>query len=139
MKRVKVVGELKNVLITLSSNPKVHQTIDIIVVDIPDSYGMLLSKDWSVMLGGYFATVWSQLRLPYNGTPNQIRIDKERYMKHVVTDLNDPNEPIMFNHSILGSYSYDSLYGNHTTVISSHAKINKQFEILHWTQIVEPH
>jgi hypothetical protein len=36
--RVKVIGELKNVLIRLSSNPKVHQTIDIIVVDIPDTY-----------------------------------------------------------------------------------------------------
>jgi hypothetical protein len=32
---VKVMGELKNVLIRLASNPKVHQTIDIIVVDIP--------------------------------------------------------------------------------------------------------
>jgi hypothetical protein len=32
---VKVMGELKNVLIRLSSNPKVHQFIDIIVVDIP--------------------------------------------------------------------------------------------------------
>jgi hypothetical protein len=31
---VKVMGELKNVLIRLSSNPKVHQFIDIIVVDI---------------------------------------------------------------------------------------------------------
>jgi hypothetical protein len=32
---VKFIGELKNVLIRLSSNPKVHQVIDIIVVDIP--------------------------------------------------------------------------------------------------------
>ena len=32
---VKVIGELKNVFIRFSSNPKVHQVIDIIVVDIP--------------------------------------------------------------------------------------------------------
>jgi tetrahydromethanopterin S-methyltransferase subunit F len=51
-----VVGELKKVLIRMSANPKVHQTIDIIVVDIPDNYGMLLSRDWSAMLNGYFAT-----------------------------------------------------------------------------------
>jgi hypothetical protein len=42
---VKVIGELKNVLIILSSNPKVHQVIDIIVVDIPEVYGMFLSRD----------------------------------------------------------------------------------------------
>jgi hypothetical protein len=42
---VKVIGELKNVLIRLSSNPKVHQVIDIIVVDIPEVYGFFLSRD----------------------------------------------------------------------------------------------
>jgi hypothetical protein len=65
--RVKVIGELKNFLIRMSSNPKIHQTIDIIVVDIPDTYGMLLSRDWSSMLKGYFSTDWSHLWLPYNG------------------------------------------------------------------------
>jgi hypothetical protein len=44
---VKVIGKLKNVLIRLSSNPKVHQVIDIIVVDIPEVYGLFLSRDWS--------------------------------------------------------------------------------------------
>jgi hypothetical protein len=53
---VKVIGELKNVLIRLSSNPKVHPVIDIIVVDIPEVYGMFLSRDWSEQLHGYFAT-----------------------------------------------------------------------------------
>ena len=32
---VKVIVEIKNVLIRLSFNPKFHQVIDIIVVDIP--------------------------------------------------------------------------------------------------------
>ena len=31
---VKVFGELKDMMIRLSSNSKVHQTIDVIVVDI---------------------------------------------------------------------------------------------------------
>ena len=74
--RVKVIGELKNVLIRLSCNPKVHQTIDIIVVDIPYAHGLLLSMDWSSMLGGQFATNWSHLWIPYNGKPNQIKVDR---------------------------------------------------------------
>jgi len=40
-KRVKVTRELNNFLIRLSSNPKVHQTIDIVVVDIPNTYGII--------------------------------------------------------------------------------------------------
>jgi len=43
---VKVMGELKYVLIRVASNPHVDQIIGIIVVDIPKPYVFLLSKDW---------------------------------------------------------------------------------------------
>jgi hypothetical protein len=88
-----VIGELKNVLVRLSSNPKVHQIIDIIVVGIPKVYGLFLSMDWSKQLHGYFATEWSHLWLPENGKPNRIKINHERYLKLTVIDLNDANEP----------------------------------------------
>jgi hypothetical protein len=58
-------------------------------------------------------------------------------MKHVVIDLNDPNDSIIFNPSILGNYIYDSFFGNHTAEISPHAESFTQFEILHYTQIVK--
>jgi len=64
---VKVISELKNVLIRLSSNPTVHQVIDIIVVGIPEFYGLFLSRDWSEKIHGYFATDWSHLWLLENG------------------------------------------------------------------------
>jgi hypothetical protein len=68
---------------------------------------------------------------------NQIRIDRERYMKHVVIDLNDPNEPVMFNHSILGNYSFETFFGNFTTEPSTLVESNAKSEILHCTQIIE--
>jgi len=64
---VKVIGELKDVLVRLSSNPKVHQIIDIIVVDIQEFYGLFLSRGWSEKLHGYFSTDWSYLWLAENG------------------------------------------------------------------------
>jgi hypothetical protein len=93
---VKVKGELKDVLIRLSSDPRVHQTIDIIVVDIPESYGFLLSRDWLAKLQGYFYTNWSHLWLPYKGKENQIRVNSEAHMKHTMTKLEGKNEPISF-------------------------------------------
>ena len=51
---VKALGELKDVLIHLYSNSKVHQMIDIIVVDIRKAYGVILSRYWSSKLNGYF-------------------------------------------------------------------------------------
>jgi sporulation-control protein spo0M len=72
---VKVIGELKDVLIHLASNSEVHQTIDIIVVDISEAYGVILSRDWSTKLNGYFATNWSHLWLSYKGQPNKIKVE----------------------------------------------------------------
>ena len=72
--QVKVFGEIKDVLIQLSSNSKVHQTIDIIVVDIPGAYGVILSRDWLDKLNGYFSTDYSHIWLPYKGHPNKIKV-----------------------------------------------------------------
>ena len=74
---VKVMGELKDVMIRLSSNSKVHQVIDVIVVDILEAYGVILSRDWSTKLNKYFATEWSHLWLPFKGQPNKIKVDRE--------------------------------------------------------------
>jgi hypothetical protein len=41
--QVKVMGELKDVMIRIVTHPKFVQVIDIIVVDIPEAYGLLLS------------------------------------------------------------------------------------------------
>ena len=84
---VKVVGEIKNVLIRLSANNKICQLIDIMVADTPDGYGLILNRDWFARLKGYFASDWSHLWLPLKGTPNQIKILREPYMKHTVTKL----------------------------------------------------
>lgn len=47
---------MRNVLIRLLVDSSVHQMIDILVVDIPKAYDLLLSRDWSSHLNGYFAT-----------------------------------------------------------------------------------
>jgi hypothetical protein len=110
--RVKILGELKYVFIWLSSNPKVHQTIDIIIVDIQKSYGLLFSRHWSGKLHGYFSIDWSHMWLPYNGKPNQIKFDREKRMKYTMIDIDGENEPIYFSNSILGNYYVDSFFGN---------------------------
>jgi hypothetical protein len=87
------MGELKDVMIRIATHPKFLQVIDIIVVDIPEAYGLLLSRDWSEKLNGYFSTYWDHLWLPLKGHTNMINIDRERYLKHTVTDLETLNEP----------------------------------------------
>ena len=97
---VKVIGEMEDVLIRLSSNDNVCQFIDIVVAYIPEAYGLVLSRDWSKKLSGYFASDWSHLRLPYKGCPNQIKFIREPHMKHNVTQLEGNNELV---NSVLGN------------------------------------
>ena len=60
---VKVIGEMEDAMIRLSANERVCQYIDIVVADIPDAYGLVLSRDWLARLDGYFASNWSHLWL----------------------------------------------------------------------------
>lgn len=88
------------------------QTIDITVVDIPEAYGLLLSRDWSRKLNGYFGTDWSHLWLLYKGVPNQIRIDREPHMKYTVTDLETQNQPLGSPCETPETYCFDNSFGN---------------------------
>lgn len=121
---VRVIGELKDVLIWMAAKPQYTQVINIEVVDIPEAYGMLLSRDWSSNLNGYFLTDWSHILWPQRGKSDMLRVDQERYMKYVVTEPNDPNEPVMFYNSILGNYSFD-VYATETCFGECHAQIVK--------------
>jgi ribonuclease HI len=131
---VKVIGELKNVLIRLSSNPKVHQVIDIILVDIPEVYGLFLSRDWSEQLHGYFATDWSHLWLPENGKPNKIRVNHEHYLKFTVTDLNDPNEPYSPPANSPEVQGMDTFFKNFMAKVSPINNPQQQSEIIAYVQ-----
>ena len=79
-------------------------------MDILKSYGLLLNKDWSSKLNGYFMMNWSHLWLPYKGKPNKIKVEQEQYMKMVAMNLNEANEVVLFHNSILGNYYFDTDY-----------------------------
>ena len=64
---MKVVREMEDLLIPLSTNENICQYIDIVVADIPDGYGLILNQDWSARLNGYFSSDWSHLWLPHKG------------------------------------------------------------------------
>lgn len=67
--------QLKDVLIHVSSNVWVHQTLDIIVVDILESYGVIPSRDWSVEPNRYLTWDRYHLSLSYKGQPNKIKVE----------------------------------------------------------------
>lgn len=110
--KVEVLGEIASVSIRLSSHPKDSQIIDILVADIPKFYGLILSRDWSEKLHGYFETDWSHMWLPHNSKPNQIRVDRKKFMKYTIIELEGSNEPVAFTNKIIGNYLVESSLGS---------------------------
>ena len=130
---MKVIGEMEDVLIQLSSNEKVCQFIDIVVAYIPDAYGLVLSRDWSARLNGYFASDWSHLWLPYKGSPNQINVLRELHMKHNVTKLEGKNEPMNY---VLGNYFIELEPGNYQAEEASNIS-DTQPDLLRFSRVDE--
>jgi len=66
-----------------------------------------------------------------------LRVDCERYMKYVVTELNGPNEPVMFTNSILGNYSFN-VCATETCFGKFHLETSEGTEINTWLEAL-PH
>ena len=68
---------------------------------------------------GYFTIDWSHIWLPYKGQWNKIKVVQEWHMKHVIIEMNDSNEPLMFHNSILGNYNFDMYFEDNSANVSS--------------------
>ena len=50
-REVDVVGIILNMQVKLEAYPDINLTMDVLVIDVPDTWGMLLSKKWAATLG----------------------------------------------------------------------------------------
>ena len=57
----------------------------------------------------------------------------------MVTDLNDPNKMVMCSKSTLGNFCFDTFFEELEGELSHIVNSDKQSELLHTTQIVEPY
>ena len=67
---------------------------------------------------------------------NKIKVERKNYMKHTVTDLNDPKETIMFSRSILTDYYFDTFFEELEDELYT-ANLDKQYKLLHSNQIAK--
>jgi len=66
--------------------------------------------------------------LPYNGKPNQIKVEREKHQKYIVTKLEGENELVAYNNNIIGDYYVDSFLGNfnaHTSPYLEHSVLSQ--------------
>jgi len=77
--------------------------MDIVVIDIPPKYGMLLSRSWGAKLQGSLQLDMSYATISVFGHPKKLY--KETLMKYVVSSQDRPqNFPIYSMHSNIDSF-----------------------------------
>jgi ribonuclease HI len=102
-RRVQCLGVIKDLVVFLFQLPMKSMVIDIMVVDVPPKFGMLLSRSWIKRLGGTlhmdltYATV-----LVFGGEHR--RLYREAQLAYIVSDEANPtNHPIFALDTDLGS------------------------------------
>jgi hypothetical protein len=98
--RVKCIGLIKDLCISLVQIPSKSMVMDVVVADIPPKYGMLLSRSWGAKLKGTLQLDMSYATVPVFG--QQRRLYRETLMKYMVSSQEKPhNYPLYSAHSDL--------------------------------------
>jgi hypothetical protein len=101
--RVKCIGLIKDLCISLVQIPSKSMVMDVVVADIPPKYGMLLSRSWGAKLKGTLQLDMSYATVPVFG--QQRRLYRETLMKYMVSTQEKPhNYPLYSAHSDLDSF-----------------------------------
>lgn len=83
-KPVEVEGLTKDLKVSLPRKPDISLLMDIVVIDIPDVWGMLLCRKWGATVGGHVQMDLSYATLPQSdGTPFILRREPT-YLSHII-------------------------------------------------------
>ena len=102
-KKVKCLGVMKDVVVTLSQLPMKSVVLDVIMADIPPKFVILRSRYWAKKLDGTLQMDLSYATIPVFGG-EQRRLYREVRLAYLVSDHNNPtNHPIYVVEDDLGS------------------------------------
>jgi hypothetical protein len=89
-KEIKVCGLIKDLRVYLAAYPDISILMDVVVIDVPDAWGMLLSRKWDATLGGSL-----QMDLSYATIPTRDGTYVTLYRQPIVKNqVEDPNVPL---------------------------------------------
>jgi ribonuclease HI len=102
-RRVQCLGVIKDLVVTLFQLPMKSVVMDIVVVDVPPKFGMLLSRSWIKRLGGTLQMDLTYATIPVFGGEHR-RLYREAQLAYIISDEADPtNHPIFSFDTDLGS------------------------------------
>jgi hypothetical protein len=102
-RKVKCLGVIKDLVVTLFQLPMKSVVMDIVVADVSPKFGMLLSRSWIKILGGTFHMDLTYATILVFGGEHR-RLYKEAQLSYIIIDEENPtNHPIFSLDTDLGS------------------------------------
>ena len=93
-RKVKCLGLIKDLAITLTQPPMKSMVMDIVVADVPPKFGMLLSRGWIKRLGGTLQNDLTYAIVLVLGEESR-RLYREAQLAYIISDEKNPsNHPI---------------------------------------------
>lgn len=101
-RRVRCLGLIKDLVVSLHQIPEKSLVMDIVVADVPTKFGMLLSRSWSAKLKGTMQMDFSYATIPIFN--QQRKLWRENGLKYMVSSKECPeNHPIYVVDTNMGS------------------------------------
>jgi len=102
-RKVKCLGVIKDLVVNRFQLPMKSVVMDIVVVDVPPKFGMLLSISWIKILGGTLQMDLSYATIPVFGGEHR-RLYRESHLAYIISYEHNPtNHPIYVVDTNLGS------------------------------------
>jgi hypothetical protein len=100
---IEVHGLIKGLQVHLVAFPDIMIEMDIVVIDVPDTWGMLLNRKTTADLGGSLQMDLTYATIP---TPNglEFRLNRELERKYHVEDPRKKENEIVFREVEMGCY-----------------------------------
>jgi hypothetical protein len=92
-KPIMICGLIKDLRVSLSAFPSISVVMDVVVIDIPDAWGMLLSREWVATLGGILHMDLSYATIPHP-EGGFVTLYREPFSRHQVESQKNPTDEI---------------------------------------------
>ena len=126
-KLVEVHGLIKDLQVHLAVFPDIQIILDIVVIDVPDAWGKLLSRKWAIDLGGSIQKNFSYATIP-SLYGSMVRLNREIERKYHVGDPNNPSNELKYKSEEIGNYV---VFSNFLGPLEEKVKEEKLCEIWH--------
>jgi len=103
-REIEVHGLIKDLQVHLDVFLDISILMDVVVIDVPYTWGMLLSRKWATNLGGSLPTNFSYATIPTCDNTFVI-LNKEQEKKYHVEDPKEPMYEIFYEAKGFGNYA----------------------------------